>query len=68
MNQKDFVQLIHPLSDKLFRLAKRLLISTRGSRRHTQKFSKIMDGAALVGRGAVLVNKEQAMLRHGSDG
>tara|TARA_R110002124_G_scaffold269198_1_gene437011 strand:- start:490 stop:999 length:510 start_codon:yes stop_codon:yes gene_type:complete len=37
MNQKDFVQLIHPFRDKLFRLAKRLLISTEEAEDATQE-------------------------------
>jgi RNA polymerase sigma-70 factor (ECF subfamily) len=37
MTQKDFVQLIHPFRDKLFRLAKRLLISTEEAEDATQE-------------------------------
>ena len=37
MNQKDFVQLILPFRDKLFRLAKRLLISTEEAEDATQE-------------------------------
>lgn len=37
MNQKDFVQLINPFKDKLFRLAKRLLVSTEEAEDATQE-------------------------------
>jgi RNA polymerase sigma-70 factor (ECF subfamily) len=37
MNQNEFVQLIHPFKDKLFRLAKRLLISTEEAEDATQE-------------------------------
>lgn len=37
MNQKDFVLLINPFKDKLFRLAKRLLISTEEAEDATQE-------------------------------
>ena len=37
MNQKDFVLLINPFKDKLFRLAKRLLVSTEEAEDATQE-------------------------------
>lgn len=37
MNQKDFVHLINPFKDKLFRLAKRLLVSTEEAEDATQE-------------------------------
>ena len=37
MNQKEFVHLINPFKDKLFRLAKRLLISTEEAEDATQE-------------------------------
>lgn len=37
MNQNDFVQIINPFRDKLFRLAKRLLISTEEAEDATQE-------------------------------
>jgi RNA polymerase sigma-70 factor (ECF subfamily) len=37
MNQNEFIQLINPFKDKLFRLAKRLLISTEEAEDATQE-------------------------------
>lgn len=37
MNQKEFVQLINPFKDKVFRLAKRLLVSTEEAEDATQE-------------------------------
>ncbi|PKB17695.1 RNA polymerase sigma factor [Flavobacterium sp. 5] len=37
MNQKDFVLLVNPFKDKLFRLAKRLLVSTEEAEDATQE-------------------------------
>lgn len=37
MNQNEFVQLITPFRDKVFRLAKRLLISTEEAEDATQE-------------------------------
>lgn len=37
MHQNDFIQLIHPFKDKVFRLAKRLLISTEEAEDATQE-------------------------------
>jgi DNA-directed RNA polymerase specialized sigma24 family protein len=37
MNQNDFVQLINPFKDKLFRVAKRLLVSTEEAEDATQE-------------------------------
>lgn len=37
MNQNEFVQLINPFKDKLFRLAKRLLVSTEEAEDATQE-------------------------------
>lgn len=37
MNQKEFVQIISPFKDKLFRLAKRMLISTEEAEDATQE-------------------------------
>ena len=37
MNQNDFVKLITPFKDKLFRLAKRLLVSTEEAEDATQE-------------------------------
>ena len=37
MNQNDFVKLIAPFKDKLFRLAKRLLVSTEEAEDATQE-------------------------------
>ncbi|RTY87250.1 RNA polymerase sigma factor [Flavobacterium sp. GT3R68] len=37
MNQKEFVQLISPFKDKVFRLAKRLLVSTEEAEDATQE-------------------------------
>lgn len=37
MNQNEFVQLIHPFKDKVFRLAKRLLVSTEEAEDATQE-------------------------------
>lgn len=37
MNQKEFVHLINPFKDKLFRLAKRLLVSTEEAEDATQE-------------------------------
>ncbi len=37
MNQKEFMQLINPFKDKIFRLAKRLLVSTEEAEDATQE-------------------------------
>ena len=37
MNQSDFMQLVNPFKDKLFRLAKRLLVSTEEAEDATQE-------------------------------
>ena len=37
MNQKEFLELVSPFKDKLFRLAKRLLVSTEEAEDATQE-------------------------------
>jgi len=37
MNQKDFMHRVNPFKDKLFRLAKRLLVSTEEAEDATQE-------------------------------